>query len=123
MRGVNLWGWEKKVECLIRCTLKEKTKRPFKMVSRLRNFAKVCLFYIGVILLIIKLKLKKSHNDFKETKERKTKRQKDRKTRTEGNKDRVTTKQSKCRDLRKHCIMLLLSNLSQKICSKSLAYT
>ncbi len=59
MRGVNLWGWEKNVECLIRYTLKEKTKRPFKMVSRLRNFVKVCLFYIGLILLLIKLKLKK----------------------------------------------------------------
>jgi hypothetical protein len=44
VRGVNLWGWEKNVECLIRYTLKEKTKRPFKMVSRLQNLVKVCSF-------------------------------------------------------------------------------
>ncbi len=52
MRGVNLWGWEKNVECLIRYTLKEKTERPLKEVSRLRKTEKteVCVFRQGVFV-------------------------------------------------------------------------
>ena len=64
MRGVNLWGWEKNVECLIRYTLKEKTKRPFKMVSRLPN----------------KRKTRQKDKRTERQKDRKTKRQKDKKT-------------------------------------------